>query len=147
MAAVSDSRFLPFLDAGEEERLLANAPVQSFAREEMIFDEDISMRAIFFIEAGSVRVERRDRGAMVPLATLGVGEFFGEMSFVDGAPTSARVVAEEPARLRIVDAAAVSRLSSGDPGFAARFYQSIAAILSQRLRLRSMRIHLDQSWG
>ena len=105
------------------------------------------MRAIFFIEEGLVRVERQDRGAMVPLATLGVGDFFGEMSFVDGAATSARVVAEEPSRLRIIDAATIDKQAGNDPRFAARLYRSIAAILAERLRLTSMRVYVDQSWG
>ena len=75
-----------------------------------ILDENVPMRAIFFIEEGLVRVERQDRGAMVPLATLGVGDFFGEMSFVDGAAAGARVVSEEPSRLRIIDAATVDQV-------------------------------------
>jgi CRP-like cAMP-binding protein len=147
VAAVATSRFLPFLDPAEETALLANASVKLFAPEQMVFDQNVPMRAIFFVEDGSVRVERNDRGAIVPLTTLGVGEFFGEMSFVDGAPTSARMVAEEPSRLRIIDAATVEDMVKTDPRFAARFYHSIAAILAERLRLTSMRIYLDQSWG
>ena len=84
---------------------------------------------------------------MVPLAVLGAGEFFGEMSFVDGTPTSARVVAEEPTRLRVIDTTTVDNLTKADPGFAGRLYRSIAAILAERLRLASMRTYADQSWG
>ena len=146
VTAVATSQFLPFLDPNEENTLLANASVKLFAREQVIFDQNVPMQAIFFIEDGSVRVERNDRGAIVPLTTLGAGEFFGEMSFVDGAPTSARMVAEEPSRLRIIDAATVEDMAKTDPHFAARFYHSIAAILAERLRLSSMR-YLDQSLG
>ena len=84
---------------------------------------------------------------MVPLAVLGAGEFFGEMSFVDGTPTSARVVADEPTRLRVIDTATVDNLSKADPAFAGRLYRSIAAILAERLRLASMRTYAGQSWG
>jgi len=147
VAAVATSRFFRFLDPAEESALLADASVKSFERDQIVFDQNVPMRAIFFIEDGLVRVERQDRGAMVPLATLGVGDFFGEMSFVDGAATSARVVAEEPSRLRIIDAATVDKQASNDPRFAARLYRSIAAILAERLRLTSMRVYVDQSWG
>jgi CRP-like cAMP-binding protein len=75
------------------------------------------------------------------LALLEAGEFFGEMSFVDGAPTSARVIADSPTRLRVIDEATVNGLVKKDPGFAGRLYRSIAAILAERLRLTSM--HLD----
>jgi len=147
VAVVAPSGFLPFLDSAEEKALLANAQAKSFDREQIVFDQNVPMRAIFFIESGSVRVERKDRGAIVPLATLGVGEFFGEMSFVDGEPTSARVVAEEPLRLRIIEPATIDEMASADPRFAVRFYHSIAAILSERLRMTSLRLYQDQSWG
>ena len=147
VAVTATTQFLPFLDPAEESALLAAAPVKSFARDQLVFDQDVPLRAIFLIDEGSVRVERHDRGAMVPLAVLGAGEFFGEMSFVDGTPTSARVVADEPTRLRVIDTAMVDNLSRVDPSFAARLYRSIAAILAERLRLASMRAYGDQSWG
>jgi CRP-like cAMP-binding protein len=147
IVAVTATQFLPFLDPAEERALLAAAPVQSFARDQLVFDQNVSLRAIFLIDDGSVRVERQDRGAMIPLATLGAGEFFGEMSFVDGTPTSARVVADEPTRLRVIDTATVDNLTKTDPSFAGRLYRSIAAILADRLRQTSMRAYGDQSWG
>jgi CRP-like cAMP-binding protein len=147
VTATPATRFLPFLDPAEEGALLAAASVQSFTPEQLVFDQDQALRAIFLIDEGSVRIERHDRGAMVPLAVLGAGEFFGEMSFVDGTPTSARVVADEPTRLRVIDTATVDSLSKADPAFAGRLYRSIAAILAERLRLASMRTYAGQSWG
>ena len=147
MVATATTRFLAFLGPDEESALLAAASVKSFERDQLVFDQNVSLRAIFLIDDGSVRVERDDRGATVPLAVLGAGEFFGEMSFVDGTPTSARVIADEPTRLRVIDAATVDTLTKADPGFAGRLYRSIAAILAERLRLTSMRAYADQSWG
>jgi CRP-like cAMP-binding protein len=141
------ARFLPFLEPEEESALLAAATPKSFDRNQVVIDQNVPMRAIYLIEDGSVHIEQHDRERTTPLAILAAGEFFGEMSFVDGAPTSARMVAEEPSRLRIIDAATVEDMVKTDPRFAARFYHSIAAILAERLRLTSMRIYLDQSWG
>jgi CRP-like cAMP-binding protein len=62
-------------------------------------------------------------------------------------PTSARVIADEPTRLIVIDTATVDALSAADPGFAGRLYRSIAAILAERLRLTSQRAYGDQSWG
>ena len=146
-AATAATRFLPFLDPTEEDALLAAAPVRSYTADELVFDQNVSLRAIFLIDEGAVRVERQDRGAMIPIAILGAGEFFGEMSFVDGTPTSARVIADEPSRLIVIDTATVDALCTADPGFAGRLYRSIAAILAERLRLTSQRTYGDQSWG
>jgi extracellular factor (EF) 3-hydroxypalmitic acid methyl ester biosynthesis protein len=143
----TDSRFLPFLDAGEESALLAAAPVRTYAPDQVVIDQDVALQAIFLIDTGSVRVERHDRGALVPLATLGPGEFFGEMSFVAGTATSARVVADEPTELRVIDDAVLDSLTKVDPSFAGRLYRSIAAILAERLRLTNQRTYGDQSWG
>jgi CRP-like cAMP-binding protein len=147
VAAATTPQFLPFLDPAEERALLAAAPVKTFVRDQVVFDQNVPLRAIFLIDDGAVRIERYDRGAMIPLATLGKGEFFGEMSFVDGAPTSARVVADEPTRLKVIDTATVDSLTKSDPSFAGRLYRSIAAILAERLRLTSMRTYGAQSWG
>ena len=75
--ATATNRFLPFLDPAEESALLAAAPVKSFARDQVVFEQNVALRAIFLVDDGSVRVERQDRGAMIPIAVLGAGEFFG----------------------------------------------------------------------
>jgi CRP/FNR family cyclic AMP-dependent transcriptional regulator len=140
-------RFLPFLQPEEEKALLAAATPKFFERNQIVVDQDMAVRAIYFIEGGSVRVERQDRDRRIPLAILGAGEFFGEMSFVAGAPTSARVTADEHTSLRIIDEAVIDSLISKDLSFAGRLYRSIAAILVERLRLTSMHVSIDRPWG
>lgn len=49
---------------------------------------------LFVIIEGSVRVVRDAQ----ELARLGVGDFFGEMSVIDGLPRVAQVIAAEPTR-------------------------------------------------
>jgi CRP-like cAMP-binding protein len=147
MTATATARFLPFLEPAEESALLAAATPKSFDRNQLVFDQNVPLRAIYLIEDGSVRIERQDREKIVPLAILAAGEFFGEMSFVDGAPTSAKAVADEPTRLRVIDEAVVDSLAKIDPSFSGRLYRSIAAILVERLRLTSMHLSLDKSWG
>jgi CRP-like cAMP-binding protein len=137
------TRFLPFLEAAEERALLSSAAPKVFERHQLMLDQDMPLRTIFLIDEGSARVERQEYGEMVPLAILGSGEFFGEMSFIDGAPTSARVVAAEPTRVRIIDEASVDRLTRIDPSFSGRLYRSIAAILVERLRRTSMSVSLE----
>jgi CRP/FNR family transcriptional regulator, cyclic AMP receptor protein len=144
---VAASRFLRFLEPEEENALLAAASPRSFERNEVVLDQDVPLRAIYLIEEGSVRVERQGRERSTPLAILGAGEFFGEMSFVDGAPTSARVLADEPTRIRVIDEQTVENQAHRDASFAGRLYRSIAAILVERLRLTSMHLSLDRSWS
>jgi CRP-like cAMP-binding protein len=141
VAATQTTRFLPFLDSAEESALLAAAPTKTVDRGQLVLDQNVQLKAIFLIQEGAVRVERREGDQTVPLALLEAGEFFGEMSFVDGEPTSARVIADARTQLRIIDEATVNGLIKKDPAFAGRLYRSIASILAERLRLTSM--HLD----
>lgn len=147
VTTLAAARFLPYLSPEEEGALLAAATPKSFERNQLVFDQNVSLRAIYLIEDGSVRIERQDRERSIPLAILAAGDFFGEMSFVDGAPTSAKAVADEPTRLRVIEEATVDNMVEKDPSFAGRLYRSIAAILVERLRLTSMHLSIDKSWS
>jgi len=62
----------------------------------MIIREGDPGRSVYVILDGRVRVFTRDNGDNeLELATLGVGQFFGEMSFVSGKPRSSSVAALE----------------------------------------------------
>jgi len=137
--------FLRYLQPAEERSLLDTAPVKTFAAGEVILEQNTQQRAILVIDEGAVRIERGRGKAEGILAILGPGEFFGEMSFIDGGPTSARVVANVPTRLRMIDADTLDNLADVDPTFGARLYRSIAAILVERLRATSADLSL-QSW-
>jgi len=126
---MTTERFLAFLDPAEESALLAAAPVKTYAPGEVVLERNVPLRAIFVVDEGSVRVERDDGGRVITLAVLGPGQFFGEMSFVDGAPTSATVVANTATRLRMINTMIIDNLSEVDPSFGTRLYRSIAAIL------------------
>jgi CRP/FNR family transcriptional regulator, cyclic AMP receptor protein len=147
VTAMSAAGFFPFLEPEEERALLAAATTRSFDRNQLVLDQDVPASAIYLIEDGSVRIERQDRERTIPLVILEAGEFFGEMSFVDGAPTSAKVVADEPTTVRVINRETVNNLVEKDPGFAGRLYRSIAAILVERLRVTSMHLAADNPWA
>ena len=121
--------------------MLAASNHRRLRSEEVVFEQGVPMRAIFVIESGSLRVERMDNGAVIPLATMYEGELFGEMSFVDGQDTSARVIAAEPTEVRVIEPELIAQMSAQSAGFEARLYWSIAAMLAQRLRLRDMHLY------
>ena len=143
---MATERFLPFLEPAEESALLAAAPVKSFGPDEVVLPQNVRLRAIFVVDEGAVRIERQDRDRAVILAVLGPGQFFGEMSFVDGGPTSARVVANGPVQLRMIDTNVLDNFSEVDPTFGSRLYRSIAAILVERLRLTSTDLYIQKPW-
>ena len=69
-----------------------------------IFLEDSEGEQCFFVAEGSVKVTRLSKdGREVILAMLSSGEFFGEMSLLDGESRSANVIALENTEVLILD--------------------------------------------
>ena len=80
----------------------------------------------FLILDGHARVEVSPRKR----SRLGPGDYFGEMSLLDGGPRSATVIAETPLRLLVIKRRNFATLLREAP----ELTQSILATLSRRLR-------------
>jgi CRP-like cAMP-binding protein len=74
--------------------LAERATEVEFAPRQAIVRQGEIGTGFFIVVEGRVRVVRDAQ----QLATLGPGEFFGELSVLDGGPRIAQVVAEEPTR-------------------------------------------------
>lgn len=96
MDVISKIPFFAPLQETEREELAEDASMHVFSAGEMIIREGDSGRSIYIILDGRVKVfTRDDAGNELALATLGVGQFFGEMSLVSGKPRSSSVAALE----------------------------------------------------
>lgn len=90
---------------------------------------------LFLIRRGAARVVRVHQSVEIDLARMVPGELFGELSFLANVPASATVVADAGGcDVDLVTAEHVLGLL-GEPGFAARFYQSLAGYLARRQRV------------
>jgi CRP-like cAMP-binding protein/SAM-dependent methyltransferase len=69
-------------------------------------------------------------------ARLGPGQLVAEMSFLSGEPASASVVALENSRVLALPRPVLEGKIAADTSFAARFYRSLALVISRRLRER-----------
>ncbi|HLY64658.1 MAG TPA: Crp/Fnr family transcriptional regulator [Chloroflexota bacterium] len=71
-----------------------------YARDEVILLQTDTSGDLYILERGSVRIVlTSDDGREVVLALLGPGEFFGELSLLDGKPGHADVLAQEDCSL------------------------------------------------
>ncbi len=126
-----------FLTKEDFNLLVENADRLTFQKNELILAEGSRRQAIFILLSGTVRIERMHAGKAVAYVTLGPGQIFGEMSFVENQPASASVLAEDHVELHVVEGHQVNGLLASVPGFGTRFYQSVALILANRLRSTS----------
>lgn len=140
------SQIFKYLSTDEEKRLLETGGLRHFEAEETILSQGSEHSAIYVIGQGQVRVERDSAGFSLELTNLGRGQIFGEMSFLEGAPASASVVADEGgADVYLINGDQVEALLNSDPGYFGRFYKSLADILSRRLRDTSG-LFTEQHW-
>ncbi len=109
----------------------------SFVRNAVILKQGEENSALYIVTQGTVRIERQHDDGVTELAKLGPWSVFGELSFLDKLPISANVIADEYATLIKVDGEDLERFIADEPGFAHRFYQSLAITLSRRLRTTS----------
>jgi CRP-like cAMP-binding protein len=70
------------------------------------------------------------------LAKLGAGELIGEISFLEGSPASATIVAEQESVVLAVSHQELKERILQDLAFAARLYRTFALVAERRLRNR-----------
>jgi len=144
------AKIFRFLRDEEHNQLLKDSERKAFKPGEILIQEGSRQTSIYVIVKGEVKVQRDHDGFAIELSRHGPGEIFGDMSFIEGQAASASVVAgEEEVLVFIVHHAHVSTLMGQNPAFAARFYQSLAEILSRRLRETTSLVQKDAAavWG
>ncbi len=102
---LSDLPFFRGADAATLAKVAATARWRTVEPGQVVVDDDEPSTDIFFVAAGAVRVQlRAASGREVLLNEFGAGEFFGELSAIDGAPRAANVTAVSRSRLCIIPA-------------------------------------------
>jgi len=96
---------------------------------DVIFKEGEPGNEMYLIKSGSVKITKRIGGKEKVLAVLKEGDFFGEMSVLDGSFRSASAAAEEETKLIIVDRDAFLAQARENP-----FIQYVIETLIKRLR-------------
>lgn len=97
---------------------------------EVIVRQGESGDCMYVVQQGLVEVVHETESGPQLLATLGEGEFFGEMVIFERAPRSATVRARGDVRLLTVDRGTFLRRISEDPSLAFRIVKK----MSQRIR-------------
>ena len=111
------------------DRVLASSQAVSYAAGEAIVQEGARGESLYQLLRGRVTVLKQVQpGHTVPVAELGPGDVFGEMTLFQGAPRSATVRALEECHLLRVGRAGFRELMERDPALIERF----AALMSER---------------
>jgi CRP/FNR family transcriptional regulator/CRP/FNR family cyclic AMP-dependent transcriptional regulator len=94
----------------------AHLRVRRFRRGETIFHQGDPGDSLYIVESGAVKIvlPSPEGGEEAIIATLGHGDFFGELAILDGAPHSATAVALEPTEALVLHRDPFERLIDTD---------------------------------
>jgi hypothetical protein len=132
LAILSSSKHgLVYLTANDWALIADKASRVRFKNGDVMVQRDKRANGVYLLLKGSARVQIPFQST-VP--AIGAGEICGEMSFLEDAPASASVVAEEAVEAYHLDRTTLLSLFELFPHLASRFYRSLATNLSRRLR-------------
>lgn len=105
--------------------------INEYDASEVIFEEGSTGRELFVVLEGKVDIVKTAGAGRTTIASLGKGEFFGEMAVIDGSARSATAVAAiAGTRVMRINHARFVYLVSQQPAFALMVMDA----LSKRLR-------------
>ena len=96
---------------------------------------------MLLVDSGRVEILKSESDAgMKPVATIGPGQSFGEMSLIDGQPRSASAVAVTQVSLLMLSREDFTHLSEEDPSLGVALLFRVAHVMSQHLRKTTGRL-------
>jgi CRP/FNR family transcriptional regulator, cyclic AMP receptor protein len=108
-------------------RLASEADEQVFAAGQIIVEEGMPGETLYVVLEGQAKVVRKKRkvGQVIP------GDFFGELSAIDGKARTASVVAETPMRLLRLFRHTLVEMVTTEPGFSVKVLDGMVARVRQ----------------
>src|SRR5689334_16605492 len=104
---------------------------REFKRGEVLFREGEPGREMYVVQSGKVNITKTVRGNEKILATLGAGEFFGEMSILNNQPRSAGAVVHDDAKLLVLDPRTFEAMIRGNVEIAVRLIKKLSDRLQE----------------
>lgn len=140
---------VPFLAAlSDEDRRWLSERVRrrTYARGDIVFQKDDPGQSLFIVEEGTVRIYMPGaQGTDLTLAVMGPGDFFGDMSLLDGRPRSASAAAVTDATLLSLERADFTNLLRARPDAALAVLAEITGRLRGSDQMASDLAFLDAS--
>ncbi len=117
------------LTANELSKLVERVSIVCYASGEMPVKQGEAGDSFYIIKSGRVKViVEKETGESAVVATLGPGNFFGEMSLLTGAVRTASIQVKEDAEFIVIDKEHFRSTLANNPSMA----ESLSNILSQR---------------
>jgi CRP/FNR family transcriptional regulator, cyclic AMP receptor protein len=104
---------------------------RDFPRGSVLFREGEPGKEMFVVRTGLIGISKNVRGREKFLSTLGPGEFFGEMSVLNGRPRTATATVLEDAQVLVIDPKTFESMLRGNGEIALRMIKKLADRLAE----------------
>jgi len=135
VAIITLLRSLPMFDGlgeGEVRKIARLFTQQLYRPGEKVFAKGDPGAEAYVVLRGQIEIQLEEKAA--PLATVGPGQIFGELAFLDGAPRLACAIANQASILLVLQRTAFNDLVWREPHLGLALMRNIALELSNRLR-------------
>ena len=122
------------LSLEEMKKLYGLCDEATFSPGDVLIEQGKTGRALYIVRGGLIDILRSDGFAESLLAELGKGAYVGEMSLLEEAPTSAKVVAKNEVSAFRIDRQKFQHLLEADDRLAVKIFREFSRELSARLR-------------
>ncbi|CAN5154072.1 hypothetical protein BH09MYX1_BH09MYX1_30160 [soil metagenome] len=116
---------------------------RDFHAGEVLFREGEKGEEMYVIQTGLVVITKQSGDVERPLATLGRGEFLGEMAILNGKPRTATATVVEDARCLVFDGATLETMITKNPEIALRLIKKLSSRLDAAERLVQILLNPD----
>jgi len=110
---------------------------ETFSNGQAVITKDDKDLKLFIVVSGNAIVKISDDHRVV----FSPGDFFGELSFIDKQPRSAKVVATSNLRVAVIDQETMESLVIAYPALAFLIYKNLSVELASRIRKTNDVVH------
>jgi CRP/FNR family cyclic AMP-dependent transcriptional regulator len=129
------------LSKREIQKIVSIAHKRDYKEGEEIVRKGQPSAGMYVIMRGEVKVTRRSpEGIEVRLATMGEGDFFGDVGLLDNAPRTATITAITPSQVIGLFRPELLRLIEQEPKLASKILFKLAQIVAVRLRVTNEKL-------
>lgn len=99
---------------------------REFSAGDVLFHEGETGEEMYVIQAGVIQISKRVGTEVRPLATLGRGEFLGELAILNAKPRTATAVVLESSKCLVIDRETLETMVAKNPEIAMRLIKKLA---------------------